>query len=229
MPITPDIPKVEAAIVAQTNEFRATGKLQAVKVAPALAHAARAFAKFLAAAPSFSHEADGRRPVDRIKAAGYAPCATAENLAWRSDPRGFETLALATQMVEGWKGSPGHRKNLLMEHATETGVAVVKARREEKYFAVQLFARPAALSFTFEVVNTASKAVTYDIGTRQIRIEPRIVRQHTECEPAALTFEVKPGGLISKAVTARFEAKGGHVYRLVQGKGGEITVEARPK
>jgi hypothetical protein len=229
MPITPDIPKVEAAIVAQTNEFRATGKLQAVNVSPALTTAARAFAKFLAAAPIFSHEADGRRPVDRIKAAGYEPCATSENLAWRSDPRGFETLALATQLVDGWKASPGHRKNLLMGHATQTGVAVVKASREQKYFAVQLFARPAALSYTFEVVNTAGRAVTYAIGGRESRIEPRIVRQHTECEPVDLTFEIKSGGLLAKGATARFEAKGGQVYRLTAGKGGEIAVEVRAK
>ncbi len=229
MPIMPDIPQVEAAIVAQTNAFRATAKQQAVKAAPSLTKAARDYARFLAAAPIFSHEADGQRPVDRIKAAGYAPCATAENLAWRSDPRGFETLALATQMVEGWKSSPGHRKNLLMEHATETGVAIVKASREEKYFAVQLFARPSTLSFTFEVVNAASKPLTYAVGGREARIEPRIVRQHTECEPASLTFQLAPAGLVSKPVTVRHEAKPGHVYRLVADKAGKVTVEARPK
>lgn len=229
MPIMPDIPKVEAAIVAQINLFRATAKLAPVEAEPRLTKAAQAFARFLAAAPVFSHEADGRRPVDRIKAAGYAPCATAENLAWRSDPNGFETSALASQMVEGWKGSPGHRKNLLMEHATETGVAVVRARKEEKYYAVQLFARPAALSFTFEVVNTSGKAVPYSIGSRDSRIEPRVVRQHTECEPVSVTFELAPAGVLTKAVTARYEARDGAVYRLTAGSGGGVAIEVGAK
>ena len=66
MPVMPDIPKVEAAIVEQTNAFRAGNKLGAVVSEPALTKAAGDFARFLAASTIFSHEADGRRPVDRI-------------------------------------------------------------------------------------------------------------------------------------------------------------------
>lgn len=224
MPVMPDIPKAEIAIVEQTNAFRVANKLQAVRTVPALTKAARDYASFLSSTTLFSHEADGRRPIDRIKAAGYAPCATAENLAWHSDTRGFETLQLATATVEGWKNSPGHRKNLLMDHATETGVAIVKARREQKYFAVQLFGRPDTLKYSFRIENAAARDVVYRVAGETTRVQPRQIVTHTACTPAEIAIEVKAGGLLTKAVTSTYQAKGGQVYRLT-GKGSEIAVE----
>ncbi len=224
MAAMPDIPKAEIAIVEQTNAFRVANKLQAVRTVPALTKAARDFAVFLSSTTLFSHEADGRRPIDRIKAAGYAPCATAENLAWHSDSRGFETLQLATATVEGWKNSPGHRKNLLMEHATETGVAIVKARREQKYFAVQLFGRPETQKYSFRIENAAARDVVYRVAGETTRVAPRQIVTHTACTPAEIAIEVKAGGLLTKAVTSTYQAKGGQVYRLT-GKGSEIAVE----
>lgn len=225
MTMVPDIPKVEAAIIEQTNAFRASSKLNAVAAQPQLTKAARDFAQFLAASTRFSHEADGRRPVDRIKAAGYQPCTSAENLAMFADTRGFETLKLATMMVEGWKSSPGHRKNLLSEHATETGLAVVKARREEKYFAVQLFGRPDTLKYSFNIENLANRAVVYQLDGEESRIEPRVIVRHTACVPTVIEFQLKSAGVISKAVHSRFETKDGQVFRLTAGKSGEIVVE----
>lgn len=224
MPITPDLPRAEAAIIDQTNAFRKAEGLGPVKGEPLLTRAAREYAHFLAAAPLFSHEADGRRPVDRIKAAGYQPCSSAENLAWHSDTRGFETMQLAIANVEGWKGSPGHRKNMLMEHATETGVAIVKARREEKYFAVQLLARPLSLQYSFRIENGAGRTVDYALGEQRERIEPRVLVTHTACTPTQVTFTLKPGGILSKPVTSRYEAKGGVVFRLTA-RGGDVLVE----
>lgn len=222
MPIMPDIPKAEIAIVEQSNAFRAGSKLKAVAVQPQLTKAARDFARFLSASTLFTHEADGRRPVDRIKAAGYAPCSAAENLAWHSDTRGFETMQLATMMVEGWKKSPGHRKNLLTEHATETGVAIVKARREEKYFAVQLFARPDTFKYSFSIENHAAGEVAYQLGGETTRIAPRTVMHHTACLPAEIAFEVR-------AAVSRFEAKDGQVYRLKASPRGEVEIEVVAK
>ena len=229
MPVLPDIPAAEAIIVQQTNVFRAENKLPAVQSEPALAKAARIYAQFLSATPVFSHEADGRRPVDRIKAAGYQACSSAENLALLGHPNGFETLDLATRMVEGWKNSPGHRKNMLLEHVIETGVAIFKSRREEKYFAVQLFGRPASMQYAFAVENTAGRAVTYTLGADETKIEPRMVVRHSTCLPTVVTFQLKGGGLLSKAVTARYEAKGGQVFRLTAAKGGDVVVEVSAK
>jgi uncharacterized protein YkwD len=53
----------------------------------------------------------------RVSAAGYDWGFAAENLG-----AGYSTLDDA---VQGWKTSPGHRKNLLDPHATEIGIAAV--------------------------------------------------------------------------------------------------------
>ena len=227
MPITPDIPRAETAIIELSNAFRASAKLQAVKGDPALARAARGFAVHLAGSTIFSHESDGRRPIDRIKAAGYQPCSTAENLAWLSDGNGFETIDLATRIVEGWKGSPDHRKNLELAHVTETGVAIAKVRGMHKYMAVQLFGRPASLQYTFQIENAAGRAIGYAAFGKDLRIEPNTIVRHTACEPGDVTFQLKPGGLFSKPATTRVEAKSGHVYRLTLGGSGDIGFEVR--
>ena len=125
--LTPDIPKVEMAIVEMTNAYRAKKSLAAVTVNPQLTNAARAYAQYLARTDKFSHEADGRQVSDRAKTAGYSYCSIAENLALNQDSRGFETRQLALQMVEGWLNSPGHLKNIVAPHATEIGVGVAKA------------------------------------------------------------------------------------------------------
>ena len=147
--VTPDIPKTEIAIVEMTNAFRQENRLAAVQLNPTLTQAARTYAQFLATTELFSHEADGRRPADRARAAGYQFCEIAENLASFVDSRGFETRDLARQMVEGWKNSPSHRKALLAPGVTELGVAVVKVKGAEKYLSVQLFGRPESLQFSF--------------------------------------------------------------------------------
>lgn len=229
MPVLPDIPKAEIAIVELANAFRATQKLSAVKSDPVLTRAARDFARFLAASTIFSHEADGRRPADRIKAAGYQACSTAENLAWMSDSRGFETRDLATRMVEGWKASPPHRKNLELAHVTETGVAIAKVRGQEKYMAVQLLGRPTSLQYSFQIENLAGRAVDYAAFGKSLKIEPNTMVQHTVCEPGEVTFQLAPGGLLSKPAISRFETKGGHVFRLTRSAAGDIGVEVRAK
>jgi hypothetical protein len=229
MPVLPDIPKAEAAIVELANAFRSSAQLQAVKSDPALTRAARDFARFLAASTIFSHEADGRRPADRIKAAGYQACSTAENLAWMSDSRGFETRILATRMVEGWKGSPPHRKNLELPHVTETGVAIAKVRGQDKYMAVQLFGRPASLQYRFQIENLAGRPVDYAAFGKSLKIEPDTMVQHMVCEPGEVTFQLAPGGLFSKPATSRFATKDGYVFRLTRSSAGDIGVEVRTK
>lgn len=226
MPIIPDLPKAETAIVEMTNEFRREHKLAELKPDPTLAKAAREFARFLAASTIFSHEADGRRPSDRIKAAGYAACTTAENLAWLLDSRGFETRDLAFRMVDGWKNSPPHRKNLMLEHVTETGVAIHKVTGAEKYVSVQLFGRPLSMQYQVEVENRAGRKVAYTLGGKRLEAEVNTLVRHTVCDPGEIVFEVKPGGLLAKAETMRFEARGGSVYKLGKDASGKVRVEA---
>lgn len=225
-----DIAKAEIAIVELTNAFRRDNGAAEVRREPRLDAAARQYGEFLARSGLFSHEADGRRPVDRIAAVGYGACASAENLASLQRANGFETRELAVRMVEGWKASPGHRKNMLMDVATETGVAVVKVRSAQKYLSVQLFGRPVTLEYAFKVRNEGGRPVSYQFGGERFAVAPRETITHTSCTPADVTFAA--GALGDNSATARFPARAGLVLRLVAGKGagkgGSIAVEAGP-
>ena len=225
MPILPDLPQAELAIVELTNAFRREQKLGVAAGESALTKAAREYARFLSATSVFSHEADGRRSSDRIAAAGYAACATAENLAWMSDSAGFETRDLAIRMVEGWKKSPPHRKNLMLQHVTDTGVAIAKVTGAEKYIAVQLFGRPLARQFKFEIHNDADRTVGFVMAGKRVSLQPRGIIRYTVCEPAEIAIEVVAGGLLAKAEVQRFTTEGGRVYKLTKGAGGVVKVD----
>lgn len=186
----PDLPQTEIAIVEMTNAFRRANALQTVKPNAALTAAARAFAGYLAKSGKFAHEADGREPAERAQAAGYSYCQIAENLAWNLNSRGFETRALARQVVDGWKESPSHRANLLQAAVTEIGVAVVAApAKDPKFISVQLFGRPEALKVTFTIQNLAGKAAYYKLGGDSDRIAPRETLTLSECTPRQLSFD----------------------------------------
>ena len=222
--LTPDLPQTEIAIVALTNAFRRENKLGEVRPNAALAKAARAFAEYLARTNSFSHSADGRQPADRIKAAGYAYCDYAENLALNLDSRGFETRALAGQVVEGWKESPGHRKNMLTPHATEIGVGIAKAPDEPRYLSVQIFGRPQSEIYSFKIANRTERDVNYEFLSKPYQIKSNYTITHTVCIPGALQIE-GAGGTSVKAATGRFEASSGRVFTLRPEKGGRVKVE----
>ncbi len=225
MPIMPDLPQAEMAVIEMTNAFRRGHKLAALQREPRLTAAARAYARFLVKTTLFSHEADGRRPVDRIKAAGYAPCRVAENLAWMRDTRGFSTRGLARKMVDGWIASPGHRKNMMLAHVTQIGVAIAKVRRQQKYVAVQLFGRPLSMRYSVRIENRAPHAVSYTFDEKIMRVQPRTLIRHTACEPADIVFKLNAGGLWSRGTTARFAARDGQIFQLSRGAAGRVKVD----
>jgi hypothetical protein len=225
--LTPDIPKTEMAIVEMTNAFRRENKLATVTFNSTLAQAARAYARFLARTDLFSHEADGRRPADRARAAGYAFCEIAENLAAFVDSRGFETRDLARQMVEGWKNSPAHRQAMLSPGVTELGVAVVKANGAEKYFSVQLFGRPASLQFKFDIENDTNTPIRYTFESERMEVKPHFSVRHTACTPGEINFDLT-GGNFARAVGSRYETRDGRVFRLTTDHDGKIRIELIP-
>ncbi len=212
--LTPDVPKVELAIIELTNIFRAEQKLAPVKLNVKLTAAARAYAEFLAKSNLFSHTADGRQHSDRAKTAGYAYCQVSENLALNLDSRGFETRQLARDAVEGWKNSPGHRKNLVAPYVTEIGVGVAKARGEEKYLSVQLFGRPEALKYEFKIQNGLTDPVVYKFGAETHEIRPRNIITHTACQPAPIVFERAGSQFTGKALKGTYEARNGDLFTL---------------
>jgi hypothetical protein len=226
---TPDIPKVESAIIELTNAFRREHHLAHVKPNAGLTEAARAYAKFLATSTLISHTADGRRPADRIKAAGYAACQVAENLASNLDSRGFATGRLAREVIEGWKDSPGHRKNMLLPHVTEMGVAVAKANGEQKYLSVQVFGRPQSLSYKFKIKNNAAETVHYAFGDSLHEIRPRTVITHTSCLPGEITFQGAGNALTGKTLNARYRTRDGDVYVLRSSASGGISIDIAPR
>lgn len=140
----PDIARVEALVVDRTNEFRRHEHVDPVRRNARLAEAAREFAAYMARTGKFDHDADGRTPSQRALAHGYPFCFIAENISYEYHSRDFETGDLARRFVEGWKRSPGHRRNMLKAEVTETAVAVARAAASgaPRYYAVQLFGLP---------------------------------------------------------------------------------------
>jgi hypothetical protein len=213
----PDLPNTEAAIIQQTNAFRAEQRLAAVVQNPVLTRAARAYAEFLARSGLFAHEADGKRPQERTQAAGYRHCIVAENLAMNQDSRGFETRALATQAVDGWKGSPPHRAAMLHPEVTEIGVGIAKAPQErEKYISVQLFGRPESLKYVFRIDNRADVAVRYTFSGRTHALPVRGAVEHTACTG---------GGVSIEGVASEFKASDGTLFRLTGGGARPLRVD----
>ena len=139
-----DVRTVEKIIIEGTNQFRAGESRVVLRTNAELEKAAREFAEYMARTGKFDHVVDGSTPATRVKAAGYTYCRIGENLARHYSTHGFTTPDLGRRMVEGWKESPGHRRNMLEPDVIETGVAVVHKRHDgiDDFYAVQLFGKP---------------------------------------------------------------------------------------
>ncbi|MEZ5853531.1 MAG: CAP domain-containing protein [Hyphomicrobiaceae bacterium] len=221
----PDLAKTETAIVRETNAFRQTKDLSQLKRNAALDAAARAFAKYLAKSGRFAHEADGRQPADRAKAAGYAYCTIAENLSMNLDSRGFKTEQLARDTMDGWKKSPGHLKNLTLPGVTEIGVGIARAPGPDpKFLSVQLFGRPESLAFQFSVTNKSHVPATYTYGGQSYTIEPLQIATHKGCDPGEIVFERSGSWLTGSRLNAHYKARNGVQYVLRPGPDGHVHV-----
>jgi hypothetical protein len=226
--MTPDLPAVEIAIVEKTNVFRRESRLGELRRDPRLDRAARAFALYMARTRTFSHTADGRRPADRISAAGYRYCQVAENLALNVDSRGFAARQLAEQAMTGWKNSPGHRRNMLLGDVTEIGVGVAKAAGEHRYLSVQLFGRPESLKFDFKIRNEAGLPVTYAFGGQKHSLPPRMIVTHTACSPGMLQFPDARALGAPPPAKAQFPTKQGDAFHILR-RDGQLVVQYRPR
>jgi uncharacterized protein YkwD len=137
----PSLDRVERMVVEDANDFRAQNGAKRLPTNDRLTAAAQRFADYMARTGNYGHEADGRTPGQRVKAQGYAYCRVSENIAYAFDSRGFSAPDLAGKFMEGWKKSPGHRRNLLDRDVAAIGVAVAVSERTGYFYAVQLFAR----------------------------------------------------------------------------------------
>ncbi|WP_205648518.1 CAP domain-containing protein [Acuticoccus kandeliae] len=117
----PDVPRertVSPATAAELiNAHRATKGRPPLTVDPRLNAIAANTARELARRDTLAtdmHTASGL--ARRLDAAGYGASRAAENLG-----SGYPTLVMA---VDGWKGSSGHNKNLLIRDVTHMGIGL---------------------------------------------------------------------------------------------------------
>lgn len=224
--LTPDLPAVESRIVTLTNEFRRQQNLPPVSPDPTLRAAARAFAEYLARTKTFSHTADGRQPAERVASAGYKYCQVAENLALNQDSRGFTVPQLAQDVVEGWKNSPGHRRNLVAPHVTEIGVGVAK-RPDQTYLSVQLFGRPESAKYQFRIDNLSASTIAFRISERTETLKPRVSVRFTQCLPSTLTFETASADGRTRDLKSAFEPKPGDHFVIDGGGPADVRIDVK--
>ncbi|MBW1598589.1 CAP domain-containing protein [Streptomyces sp. JJ38] len=114
-PEPPAPPSTGEEVESLVNAERAKAGCGPVRTNSRLAEAALAHSRDMAARSFFDHtNPDGEDPGDRITAAGYQWSRYGENIA-----RGQRT---ASEVVEGWMNSPGHRANILNCSFEEMGI-----------------------------------------------------------------------------------------------------------
>ncbi len=104
-----------------TNEYRRSYGLGEVRWNVQLAAAAREQADYMVKIDRMQHEgANNSKVGERATAHGYRYYMVSENVASGQDT--------PEEVMEGWKKSPGHNKNLLEPEAEEIGVACANPR-----------------------------------------------------------------------------------------------------
>ena len=123
----------EQAIVDATNKEREQQKLAPLKPNEKLFKAARAHSENMAKQDKMAHELDGKNPLQRVQATGYAYAYVAENVAWNQ--------RTAEELLKEWMKSPHHRENILKDVFTEIGIGVARNGKGEPYY-TQVFGTP---------------------------------------------------------------------------------------
>jgi len=104
------------AAASMISGYRANNGLGAVTLDPELMRLAQSQAEVMAKRDKVDHAA-GKPFTARLKEAGYSVSIAAENIS-----AGYHTLAEA---FSGWRDSPPHRANMLLNGATRIGIAAV--------------------------------------------------------------------------------------------------------
>ena len=187
---TPDLEEAARRVVEGTNALRRAEDCGALKTDAKLQATARGFAEWMAKHDEYGHEADGKLPRDRARTKGYEDCMVAENIAYQMSSKGFTTAELARRLVEGWKGSSGHRRNMVDPDAVDTAVAIARSADSDRYYAVQMFGRPRSMRTRFEVRNESHEPLAYRVGERSFTLGGRSTRAHEVCGSERLRFRV---------------------------------------
>ncbi|MCS6793572.1 MAG: CAP domain-containing protein [Oscillatoriaceae bacterium SKW80] len=130
---TTSLAAMEEKIYQQVNQYRVSRNLPPLQLDPRISEVCRAHSKAMSEGKvPFSHQGFEQRMKILSQSIPYR--SAAENIAYNlgySEP--------ATQAVQGWIKSPGHRKNM-EGNFNLTGVGVVQNAKGEYYF-TQIFIR----------------------------------------------------------------------------------------
>ncbi|EOR26566.1 hypothetical protein A500_07641 [Clostridium sartagoforme AAU1] len=149
--ITPEVPQqpstsdnsnyiaeIEQAIFQRVNKERAAAGLTALSYNTTMEYYARIKSKDMGDKGYFDHkDPQGRLITEQMKADGVSYNAWGENIAYIQGARGDS--ALATQFMDNWMNSPGHRANILSSNFSSIGIGVFKIG--DTYYATQEFYR----------------------------------------------------------------------------------------
>lgn len=119
--LPPAAESMVSATLAAINAERDRRGMAPLATDPRLTSAAQAHACDSATRGRMGHEgSDGSTLADRVQREGYRYRSIAENVALGyPDP---------TAVVQGWMGSSGHRRNLLMRNARDAGIGLALGR-----------------------------------------------------------------------------------------------------
>src|SRR5882757_901924 len=122
------------AAASMLSGYRSNNGLTAVTIDPELMKLAQAQAQAMAGRDKLDHNVI-RGFNERLAAQGYRAKTAAENIG-----AGYHTLAEA---FSGWRDSPPHRANMLLNGATRMGIAAVYAPKSKyKVFWALILAAP---------------------------------------------------------------------------------------
>jgi uncharacterized protein YkwD len=118
----PDAALDASAAASMLSGYRANNGLTAVTIDPELMKLADAQASAMASHDKLDHNVI-RDFGERLEVAGYKSKLAAENIG-----AGYHTLAEA---FSGWRDSPPHRKNMLLDGVSRIGIAAAYAPKSK--------------------------------------------------------------------------------------------------
>jgi uncharacterized protein YkwD len=132
------IAEIEQAIFQRVNQERAAAGLPALSYNGTMEHYARIKSKDMGDRGYFDHkDPQGKLITEQMKADGVLYSAWGENIAYIQGVNGNATLA--TQFMDNWMNSSGHRANILSSNFSSIGIGVYKIGNT--YYATQEFYR----------------------------------------------------------------------------------------
>ncbi len=126
--------EMEKEVLSLVNSVRVENGLSALSWAEDVANVARAHSSDMITRGFFSHtDPDGLSPFDRLRNSGISYRTAAENIAYGQRS--------ASEVINSWMNSSGHRANILNKNVTEIGVGAVKAQNGTIYWTQMFISR----------------------------------------------------------------------------------------